>query len=152
MTGLSSFYLPEKLAIFIPVFATLERNTFGTTDARKRNMKHYLNAFLVPYFEDNCKKLLEIIQDEQQVEIIKKLAYRALDLKQKDNSFEVSSEVLIDIAFFYDAGHSFFDWNFKNITAMRYLTDDEMKVVEKFRKHLITEIDDMNSFILPPDE
>ena len=113
MTGLSSFYLPEKLAMFIPVFATLERNTFGTTDARKRNMKHYLNAFLAPYFEDNCRKLLGVMQDEQQVEIIKKLAYGALGLTQKENSLEVSSEVLTDIAFFLRCWAQFFRLEFQ---------------------------------------
>ena len=152
MSGISSFYLPEKLAMFVPIFAVLERNTFGTPDARNRNIKHYLKSMVVPYFENDCKKLQEILQDEQQVQIVKKFAYVALDFEQKEDSLHVGSDVLADIGLFYDAGHSFYDWNFANLTEMRHLTDVEIKSIKKFREHLITEIEDMNSFILPPED
>jgi hypothetical protein len=147
MSGMSMFYLPEKLAMFIPAFAALELNTFGSPSARKRNMQHYLKNNIIPYFQNNCLKLREFLE-ETQVETIQKLAYEALDIGEK---LEVGSDVLEDIELFYDAGHSFYGWNFKNLTDMRHLTEAERIAIEIFRKHLIRKVDEMYSFILPPE-
>ncbi len=150
-TGLAMFYLPEKLAMFVPVFAGLEHLTFGTPSARKRNIKNYLHNRIIPYFANDCQKLRQLFNDESEVNIIKKLAYSALELKQEDEIIAIGSDVLEDIFMFYDSGHSFYGWNFNNITKMLYLSESERQVVEKFRKHLIDEIENLYSVALPPD-
>lgn len=150
---MAEFYLPEKVAMFVPVFAVLERNTFGTPDARKRNMKHYLKQYIAPLFENDCRKLQGLLCDEGQVETVKKEAYRALDLEQQGSSIVIGSEVLEDIDMFYDGGHSFFDWNFRNLTAMPNLLDGiAYQGIKKLRTHLINEIKKMNAFILLPED
>ena len=152
-TGLAMFYLPEKLAMFIPIFATLERNTCGSINARKQNIKYYIRDYVIPYFANDCKKLRHLFSDENDVNAIKMFAYSALNFKQYDDIIEIGDDVLEDIFIFYDAGDSFSDWDFNNITKMpkRYLSPNERQVVEKFRKHLIDEIESLDAFILPPD-
>lgn len=153
MSGMAQFYLPEKVAMFVPVFAELERNTFGSPDARKRNTRHYLKQYIAPLFKNDCRKLQELLCDEGQVERVKKEAYRSLDLEQQGDSIVIGSAVLEDIDMFYDGGHSFFGWNFRNLTAMPYLLDrNAYQGIIKLRKHLINELREMNSFILPPED
>lgn len=148
-TGLATFYLAEKIAMFIPVFAGLEYNTFGSSSARKRRIEPYIQNRIIPYFANNCQKLRQLLNDEDEVKILKKLAYCALDLKQHDDGkIEIGADVLEDIFLFYDAGHSFWGWNFDNITKMRYLSEKEYQVVEKFRKHLIDEIENLYAISL----
>ncbi len=152
-TGLDMFYLPEKLAMFIPIFATLERNTWGSVDARKRNIEYYISDYVIPYFANDCKKLRCLFSDEDEVNAVKMLAYGALDLNYESGVLEIGPDVLEDIFILYDAGDCFSDWDFNNITKMpkRYLSKTERQAVEKFRKYLIDEIENMDSFILPPD-
>lgn len=150
---MASFYLPEKVAMFVPVFAVLELNTFGSPSARKRNLRHYLNKLIKGYFSQDCTGLYNLLGDENQVVAVKKAAYDALDLQQKDGAIIPSDEFLREIDMFYDGGHSFYGWNFRNLTAMLGLLDgNAFQGIQKLRKHLINELREMYSFILPPED
>lgn len=150
---MASFYLPEKVAMFVPVFAVLELNTFDTPSARKRNLEHYLNKLIKGYFSQDCERLSKVLGDEKQVAAVKKAAYDALDLQQKDGTIIPSDEFMREIDMFYDGGHSFYGWNFRNLTAMLDRLDgNAYQGIMKLRKHLIDEIEEMYSFILPPED
>ena len=150
---MSSFYLPEKVAMFVPVFAVLELNTFGSPLARKRNLGHYLNKLIKGYFSQDCEGLRKLLDDEKQVAAVKKAAYDALELQQKDGTIIPSDEFMREIDMFYDGGHSFYGWNFRNLTAMLDLLDgNAYQGIMKLRKHLINELREMYSFILPPED
>lgn len=147
MSGLATFYFPQKMAILIPVLTAMELNTFNSPSCLNRNIKRYIENTIIPYLQNNCLKLREFLDDEQ-VEIIQRLTYEALDIGE---NLEVGSDVLEDIELFYNAGHCFYGWNFENLTAMRHLTEPERTAVEIFRKHLIQKIEERYSFILPPE-
>lgn len=153
---MASFYLPEKLAMFVPVFAVLEKNTFGSPDARKRNMKHYLNKLISVYFHQDSSELTGLLGDETQAELVKAEAIDALDLQQKGGLLVPSNNFLRELDMFYDSGHSFCDWNFRNLSIKRKMVDDKYQNaflgIEKLRRYLIREIEEMNSFILPPED
>lgn len=150
---MASFYLPEKVAMFIPVFAVLELNTFGPPSTRKRNLRHYLNKVIKGYFSQDCAGLHKLLGDENQVVAVKKAATDALGLQQKDGAIVPSEELLREIDMFYDGGHSFYGWNFRNLTTMLGRVDGEVfQGIKILRKHLINEIEEMYSFILPPED
>ena len=150
---MASFYLPEKVAMFIPVFAVLELKTFGPPSARKRNLRHYLNKLIKSYFSQDCAGLHKLLRDKKQVEAVQKAAIDALGLQQKDGAIVPSEEFLREIDMFYDGGHSFYGWNFRNLTAMLDSVDGEVfKSIKILRNHLINEIEEMYSFILPPED
>jgi hypothetical protein len=153
---MASFYLPEKVAMFVPVFAVLERNTFGSPDARKRNIRYYLKELINGYFGRDCSKLMDILGDKTQVDLVKATAIDALDLQQVGGLLVPSDYILREFNMFYDGGHSFCDWDFRNLNVKRKLVDDKYKNayrgIEKLRRQLIREIEEMNSFILPPED
>lgn len=153
---MASFYLPEKVAMFAPVFAALERNTFGSQDARKRNMRHYLKELVNGYFGRDCSKLMDILGDKTQVDLVKAEAVDALDLQQDGGLLVPSDYILREFNMFYEGGHSFCDWDFRNLNVKRKLVDDKYKNayhgIAKLRRQLIREIEEMNSFILPPED
>lgn len=153
---MASFYLPEKVAMFVPVFAVLEKNTFGSPDARKRNMKHYLNELISVYFHQDSLELMKLLGDKTQVDLVIAAAIDALDLKQEGGLLIPSKNFLRELDMFYDSGHSFCDWNFRNLSIKRKMIDDKFlnayRGIEKLRRHLICEIEGMNSFILPPED
>lgn len=153
---MASFYLPEKVAMFVPVFAVLEKNTFGSQDARKRNIKHYLNELIRIYFHQDSSELTELLGDKIQADLVKAEAIEALDLRQVSGLIVPSDYILREFNMFYDGGHSFCDWNFKNLSINRKLVDGKYQNacqgIEKLRRHLIREIEEMNSFILPPED
>lgn len=153
---MASFYLPEKVVMFVPVFAVLEKNTFGSPDARKRNMKHYLNELISVYFHQDSLELMKLLGDETQADLVKAETIYALDLKQEGGLLIPSNNVLREFDMFYDSGHSFCDWNFSNLSIKKMMVDDKFlnayQGIEKFRRHLIREIEEMNSFILPPED
>ena len=83
-------------------------------------------------------------------------AVDALELKQKGGMLIPSDKLLKEIDMFYDGGHSFYDWNFGNLSVKRKIVDDRYRDayqgILKLSKHLICEIEAMNSFILPPED
>lgn len=149
---MASFYLPEKLAMFVPVFAELESNIFGSPTARKRTLKNYLKKLVNVYFGQDRSKLSELLGDETQVEIVTKMVKDALELQQKNESIVPSDKLLKEIDMMYDGGHSFYGWNFRNLIIMRNLSDYEYQGIDKLRKYLINEIEEMYSIILPPED
>ena len=150
---MASFYLPEKVAMFVPVFAELESNTFGSPAARKRNLRQYLDNFIKVYFCQDCSELRKLLDNEKQFDAVKKAACDALDLQQKGELIEPSAAFLKEIDMFYDGGHTFYGWNFRNLTAMLNLLDGEAyQGIKKLRKHLIDQIKEMYSFFLPPED
>ena len=153
---MASFYLPEKVAMFVPVFAALESNTFGSPEARKRNLKHYLNKLIEIYFSQDRSKLSELLGDEDQVDMVKIAAFDSLDLYRKGELIEPNPAFMKEIDMFYEGGHSFNDWNFRNLIIKRHLSDKKYfsayQGIEKLSKHLISEMEQMYSFILPPED
>ena len=153
---MASFYLPEKLAMFVPVFAVLERNTFGTPDARKRNLRYYLKELVRGYFGQDNSILMNLVGDQNQAVRVRDAAIDALELKQEGGILVLSDKLLKEIDMFYDGGHSFYDWNFGNLSVKRKIVDDRYRDayqgILKLSKHLICEIEAMNSFILPPED
>lgn len=153
---MASFYLPEKLAMFVPVFAVLERNTFGTPDARKRNLRYYLKELIRGYFSQDNSKLMNLVGDQNQADLVRAIAVDALELKQKGGILVPSDKLLKEIDMFYDGGHSFYDWNFENLSVKRKIVDDRYRDayrgILELSKHLICKIEAMNSFILPPED
>ena len=155
---MAAFYLPEKVAMFVPVFAVLEMNTFGSTEARKRNLTYYLKQLVADYFCQDCLKLKELLDDENQIDSVKKEAIKALDLQQKGESLVLSDNFLREIEMFYDGGHSFCGWNFENLSIKRKISDDNnsyqsaYQAIKMLRNHLINKIEEMGAFILPPED
>lgn len=153
---MASFYLPEKLAMFVPVFAVLERNTFGTPDARKRNLRYYLKELVRGYFGQDNSILMNLVGDQNQAVRVRDAAIDALELKQENGILVLNDKLLKELDMFYDGGHSFYDWNFENLRVKRKIVDDKYRVayrgILKLSKHLICEIEAMNSFILPPED
>ena len=153
---MSSFYLPEKVAMFVPVFAMLESNTFGSTEARKLNLKYYLQKLAKDYFSWDCSKLRELLGDEQQVDWVKNAAIEALDLQQNGAVLVPSDDFLKELDMFYDGGHSFCGWNFRNLSVKLKMSDAEYRRayqgIAKLRQHLINEIKEKGAFILPPED
>lgn len=145
----SAFYLPAKLAMFVPVFAFLEENTFNTPSTQKRTLRRYLEKLVNVYFSHDCSKLCRVLENKKQVIAVKEAACDALGLTKHGETVEVDPQILEEIDRLYDSGHSFYGWNFGNLTAMRHLNADEREGIEKFRKHLIDEIEEMYSFTLP---
>ncbi len=148
---MASFYLPEKLAMFVPVFAELESNIFGSPGARKRTLKKYLNRLVNVYFGKDCSKLSDLLGDATQVGIVKKAAVDALELQQRDGLIVPSDKLMKEIDMLYDGGHSFYGWNFRNLIVMRNLSEYEYQGIEKLRQYLINEIEENYSIILPPE-
>ena len=153
---MASFYLPEKLAMFVPVFSVLERNTFGTPDARKRNLRYYLKELVCGYFGQDNSILMNLVGDQNQADLVRDAAIDALELKQENGILVLNDKLLKELDMFYDGGHSFYDWNFENLRVKRKIVDDKYRVayrgILKLSKHLICEIEAMNSFILPPED
>lgn len=157
---MSAFYLPEKVAMFVPVFAVLEMNTFGSTEARKRNLKYYLKQLVAEYFSQDCMSLKELLDTENQIDLVKLVkneAMKALDLQEKGETLVLSNNFLREIEMFYDAGHSFCGWNFQNLNVKRKMSDDDSyqrayQAIKTLRNHLINKIEEMGAFILPPED
>lgn len=148
---MASFYLPEKVVMFVPVFAMLESNTFSSPSTRKRSLRHYLNKVIKGYFSQDCSGLRQLLVDEEQIVAVKKAAFDALELQQKDGVIMPSNEFLREIDMFYNGGHSFYGWNFSNLTSMLDQFDGKQGI-RKLIKHLINEIGETYSFILPPED
>lgn len=150
---MASFYLPEKVAMFVPVFAMLELNTFSSPSSRKRSLRQYLNKLIKGYFSQDCTELRKLLMDEKQIKAVNEAAYYALELQQKDGMIVPSDEFLREIDMFYDGGHSFYGWNFKNLTdIVCSFEGSSYQGIRKLRKHLINEIGETYSFILPPED
>lgn len=148
---MASFYLPKRLAMFVPVFAELESNIFGSPSARKRTLKKYLNKLVNVYFSQDCSRLSELLGDETQVDIVKKAAIDALELQQRDELIMPSDRLMKEIDMMYDGGHSFYGWNFRNLIVMQDLSEYEYQGIEKLRRYLINEIEEKYSIILPTE-
>lgn len=148
----SAFYLPAKLAMFVPVFAVLEENTFNTPSTQKRTLRRYLEKLVNVYFSHDCSKLCRVLDNKEQVIAVKEAACDALGLPKHGETVEVDPQILEEIDRLYDSGHSFYGWNFGNLTAMWHLNADVREGIEKLRKHLIDEIEEMYSFTLPQED
>lgn len=137
---MASFYLPQRLSLFVPAFARIEDRCFGDQDARKAAVLQFIENRIMPYFADGSQKLRNFcMNDERKIEAIK----AAADPLHKD-IHHVKEEIVL----LYSVGQSFRGWNFPNLVRQRMKDPDKPKKYKEntpcteFQEHLIDEADD----------
>lgn len=131
----AGFYLPEKLVTLIEPLEEIENNSFGSAEARLKNVHNFIMMVffgIKPHLANKWPSL-EITDD------IKQLLIEILTSFYNEKSFDSTLEKLFaDMDRFYLAGMSCYGFNFDNLRVIAkqhgYLTADTSKL-EACLKH-----------------
>lgn len=139
---MAAFYLPQRIALFVPAFARLEEKTFGDQKARKAAAIRFVD-YIRRFVSDLNWLYAELhLYDEDDKSVIRTI----IEPFRKD-----SARLINEIGMLYDGGQSFRGWNFTNLTSMIQfnistpLTQNQFRACVKLQQDLI---DDVNQGVM----